>query len=240
MKTIELPKWPQMRVSGKSVTIDQAKDIIFRTDSFLTSVCQYSGGNNQEFNENYRKSAGLSVEDFELEKLIRAKLGILDLYFLENNHASTCYAGGPKGWCWPDGRIYFSANVGKWPNTIALQEEWQAIAEAFPYLDLNATFMSGEYCEEGIVPLVNIRVLNGKATICEPDLSVHGDLTFNHSKETESEFDKFSTPLFGIGLPTEWYDEYAEIVRSKVSSIVNISSSLEISNIDFINSFLRE
>lgn len=48
-----LPKWPQMIVTGKPVTIDQAKEIIFRTDSFLTSSDEFAGGNNREFNEWY-------------------------------------------------------------------------------------------------------------------------------------------------------------------------------------------
>ncbi len=52
---IALPKWPQMIVTGKPVTIHQAKDIILRTDSFLTDSYEHAGGNNQEFNDWYRK-----------------------------------------------------------------------------------------------------------------------------------------------------------------------------------------
>jgi hypothetical protein len=48
-----LPKWPQMIVTGKPVTVENAKDIIFRTDSFLTSSDEFSGGNNKEFNDWY-------------------------------------------------------------------------------------------------------------------------------------------------------------------------------------------
>jgi hypothetical protein len=31
-----LPKWPQMRVEGVPVTLEQAKEIIRRTDTFFT------------------------------------------------------------------------------------------------------------------------------------------------------------------------------------------------------------
>ena len=47
-----LPKWPQMIVTGKRVTVDQAKEIIFRTDSFLSDASDYSGGNARNFNRN--------------------------------------------------------------------------------------------------------------------------------------------------------------------------------------------
>ena len=45
-----LPKWSQMIVTGKNVTVEQAKDIIFRTDYFLTDPSKYSAGNDDQFN----------------------------------------------------------------------------------------------------------------------------------------------------------------------------------------------
>lgn len=56
-----LPKWPQMIVTGQSVTVDQAKNIILRTDSFLTDPYKWSGGNNHKFNTKYREMAGLRL-----------------------------------------------------------------------------------------------------------------------------------------------------------------------------------
>ena len=34
----ELPKWPQMLVVGKDITVEQAKEIIFATDSQLVNT----------------------------------------------------------------------------------------------------------------------------------------------------------------------------------------------------------
>ena len=64
-----LPKWPQMMVTGKHVTLEQAKEIIFRTDPFLVDTSKYSGGNAHEFNAWYRKEAGLDL--FEGSKTSR-------------------------------------------------------------------------------------------------------------------------------------------------------------------------
>ena len=44
-----LPKWPAAFVTGKSVTPQQAKDIIFRTDTSLQSPSEYGFGNDERF-----------------------------------------------------------------------------------------------------------------------------------------------------------------------------------------------
>lgn len=54
-----LPKWPQMLVTGDTVTVEQAKDIIFRTDSFMTQFrFSWGGGNDRHFNRSFWESAG--------------------------------------------------------------------------------------------------------------------------------------------------------------------------------------
>ena len=50
LKNMRLPKWPHMVVWGTPVTQEQAKDIIFRTDAFLTHMSSYAGGNNHAWN----------------------------------------------------------------------------------------------------------------------------------------------------------------------------------------------
>lgn len=47
-----LPKWPQMLVTGKSVPVELAEEIILRTDSFFGP---WGGGNNQNFDQKVRK-----------------------------------------------------------------------------------------------------------------------------------------------------------------------------------------
>jgi hypothetical protein len=44
-----LPKWPAAFVTGKSVTAEQAKDILFRTDTSLQSPSEFGFGNDKRF-----------------------------------------------------------------------------------------------------------------------------------------------------------------------------------------------
>ena len=46
-----LPKWPGVFVTGKSVTPEQAKDIIFRTDTSIHRPSDFMGGNDRRFQE---------------------------------------------------------------------------------------------------------------------------------------------------------------------------------------------
>ena len=99
-----LPKWPQMLVTGKSVSTEQAKEIILRTDDFFTDASDYGGGNDREFNRNYRKLAGLNqlqVEkrypeghpyndvDWDRMYAMRNALGVLSLEYIGTDWASS-------------------------------------------------------------------------------------------------------------------------------------------------------
>ena len=46
-----LPKWPGVFVTGKSVTPEQAKEIIFRTDTSVMRPSDYMDGNDRQFQE---------------------------------------------------------------------------------------------------------------------------------------------------------------------------------------------
>ena len=48
---LHLPKWPGMKLTGNSVSIEQAKDIISRTDKFIIDMSKDAGGNNREWNK---------------------------------------------------------------------------------------------------------------------------------------------------------------------------------------------
>jgi len=211
-----LPKWPAIRVIGKSVTTAQAKEIIFKCDDFLTDCWGYSGGNNQDFKNWYREASGLVFmkdSDEETEDKFYESLGILapKLEYLGIDLASSCYVGGPTGWCNVDGTIALeSKNVGKWPSVAEVFVEWQMIAEAFPFLDLTCTLYSGEYMEEDIKPLVTYVVKDGAVTIEEPateETVVFKDVDFDFINLKEQ------------GLPQDWYEEFAVIVKSAVDLI---------------------
>ena len=222
---ISLPKWPQMIVAGKPVTVEQAKDIIFRTDRFLTEFSEYSGGNYRKFNKEYRDKAGITsvlpaiIKDRQLRDEIYDELRVIwpDIRYVLNDWGSSNFIGGPHGWCSPSGKISYRYNVGKWPSVQEIQEDWQEIATAFPYLDLNVTLMSGESCEEDTSqPLVNIRVLGGIATLQDPDLSVHSKR--EESDESKGDFDIETHSE--IGLPLEWYNEFAAMVKATIEEVL--------------------
>ena len=230
-----LPKWPQMLVTGKQVTVEQAKEIIFRTDEFLTDASTYSGGNARNFNAAYRKRAGLDLLQFERtardghtytsfdwdkQRELCERLNIIRTNYVENSWASCSYAGGPHGWCSPAGVISYSDNVGKWPSIGEIIDDWTKIAQAFPYLDLHVTLMSGESCEDDTEAAINIRVVDGSAFAQPPDESVHA---IPERRDMLESFIELMNPTGGereIGLPIDWYDEFAARVKAVVVDIL--------------------
>lgn len=222
-----LPKWPQMLVTGNPVTIDQAKDIIFATDRFLVDPYEHSGGNNREFNANYRKLAGLdtlavkepwgyNAVDWHKADRVRKVLGVITNEYVTNDWASSCFIGGPHGWCHPDGKIEYKDNVGKWPSIQDVYHEWEEIAQKFPFLDLTVTLMGGESCEEETSAVINFRVIDGKVTIEPPDSSMH-DVQI-------SEY--WGYGLSEQGLPNSWIHEFAFRVKSAVD-FVNVNGGVK-------------
>lgn len=231
---VNLPKWPQMCVSGVSVSEEQAKEIILRTDMFLTDPSEYSGGNARQFNAMYRLAAGLEKltthrEDgsvnfrrlWDLRHLVREKLGVIDAQYVHNNWASSAFIGGPHGWCAPDGTIAYSDNVGKWPSENAVYEDWVDIAEAFPFLQLKATLYSGESGEDNTVPVITFIVSNGNVT-ASTDPAIAVPRPANGSDVIASFLSRINGDTSSeLGLPITWYDDYAKIVHKAVDEAID-------------------
>ena len=214
---VALPKWPQMIVTGAPVTVEQAKEIILRTDDFLTSTSEYAGGNNREFNNNYRSTAGLTNNDWGLESYVREEFKYINTSYVSNSWASSSFVYGPHGWCSPTGQIHFSDNVGKWPNVSDIYDDWVSIAEAFPFLDLTATLFSGESCEDDTYAMCTIYVKNGKVWVAEPTVVPPTD----SEKQARNIFDNRTE----IGLPSDWYDEYAARIRVVAARYYEINAT---------------
>lgn len=231
---ISLPKWPQMYVFGTSVTVAQAKDIIMRTDHFLTDVHEYGGGNNHQWNNWARHELGYAqvsalaqslgkphefrFPDMVGQKLIEA-LGVIENEYVRNDWASSSYAYGPHGWCHPDGTIWYADNIGKWPKAEDVFLEWERLATAFPYLDLTVTLMSAEHSEENIKPVVSFRVQNGSVRLLdEPRVP---EYPAGHCRRDIFAF-ILSPGDFSIeqGLPNDWIYEYAAKTQPLVEKAV--------------------
>ena len=158
--------------------------------------------------------------DWDKQDRVKDALGVVDTEYVCNDWASCCFIGGPHGWCHPDGSIYFDDNVGKWPSIAGIFKDWSDIAQAFPYLDLHVTLMSGECCDDFSRPVVNIRVINGEATLAAPDDSVHGHQPPGSKVEQFIESMRTTGTGRELGLPANWYEEFADKVRAAVSTVV--------------------
>lgn len=176
---MKLPKWPAMTVEGKSVTPEQASEILVRTHSW------YSGCNDREWMEIVWRAAGYDFRDergwvrpkVEDVERISKELGVLPIGLLHNRRIFSSWVGGPHGWCSWDGTIRSNNyNIGKWPSTEGVLEEWEVIAEAFPFLDLHCQLWTGETCEMPIFPVVEYRVKGGKAKMRLPEMRMERPL----------------------------------------------------------------
>lgn len=197
LMSLGLPKWPQHYVTGVPVTVDQAKEIIRRTDTFFT--CGYDG-NNRAFNAKVRKAVGMPPDSFDDPRLkwpkddapeaekeaavvareeawterrqltaaFEKRWRTLYTEYVHNSWVSTAFIGGPHGWCHPDGQIGFIDNVGKWPSVQAVFNDWAVLAETFPFIEVGVTLFDREECEDGKQPVVSMRVKDSKVVLVDP------------------------------------------------------------------------
>ncbi len=167
-----LPNWPCIVVVGRKVTTEQAQEIIVRTDSWRFS------SNDRELEKSLHSLAGLStpwepemttaeIQDaWEKDCEVKKAHGVLDLEYLTNAQIVSCYIGGPHGWCSWDGDIFCNNfNIGKWPSTEEVYNEWCLIAKTFPFLNLRCQLMNVESCEENPKPVIEYIVKDGKVSM---------------------------------------------------------------------------
>jgi hypothetical protein len=149
-------KWPRLLVVGQPVTPTQAGEILLRTDDWWISGNDQAWVNDLEDTlADYgrpREPDRRDVDGFQefrefyrLHDEWKASLGVLTLHYLQNSRIISTWIGGPHGWCDWDGTIGCSTyNIGKWPSDDEVAEDWQVIAETFPFLDLTAHLVDDE------------------------------------------------------------------------------------------------
>lgn len=232
-----LPKWPHLIIRGKPVTEEQAFDIIFRTDSFLTDSCAWSGGNNRAFKKIYHRDSGIAEikaakEEYEdawlfdmfATRHLKEQIGFVSLQYIRNDWASTSYVGGPHGFCSPSGEIYHSCNVGKWPSAAEVFEDLKKIVKTWPFIEFQASLYSHEECEDveekGMV--VSFVAENGVVRVTGEDFGLldaprPGTLSFGAAiAEISAGFDREQ------GLPWRWVMEYAKKVKAHIPGAIAI------------------
>jgi len=215
-----LPKWPMAFVTGKSVTVEQAKEIIFRTVTSLSSPSEYGFGNDRAFRERcinvfgWRPLVALTNKWYQMTEDERKawadkhdlpspwvlnqawadKMGYVSTSYVNNSWLASAYIGGPHGWCSPQGNIHSDGhNYGKWPSVDEIVADWETLLAAFPFIDLACTMYSGEQCEEDSVPVCTIKVdASNGVQVHAPDLSMHD------RNPTKGGADRIDTLLFSL------------------------------------------
>jgi len=181
MDHVNLPKWPQMLVKGRSVTPAQAADIIVRTDYFWRA--EGHGGNNHEFDKALCTAVGVVRTDYTNASIdwnsvyaewdtFRNSINYVTTEYVHTSWISCAFIAGPHGWCQPDGQLFYTDNVGKWPSADEVYDDWCKIAAAWPFLDLEVALMSGESCEDSTQVLVVFSISKGVVTAHGADYPV--------------------------------------------------------------------
>jgi hypothetical protein len=243
-----LPKWPQMLVKGQTITVEQAKEIIFATDTSMTSPYSCST-NDRKFKKWFLDVTGYNQllpdymrDDFQYpqagtpaaaeqarrnevfyarEEAFTRRAGFLRHEYVHNTWCSSCFVDGPYGWCHPDGTISFVYNVGKWPSVEQVHTEWSEIAARWTFLDLWVTLMNGESGEEP-APVVTFHVHNGIVECfdgtTEPFAGLPGPPEFDPLVFAAQMRDY--TYAHEHGLPEPWVDEFVDRVRPIIDQVV--------------------
>lgn len=201
----DLPKWPKMLVTGEPVTVEQAKEIIRRTDQTFAYI---TPGNDRAFSKWVFQTVGAPFSEpfsapFHVQDRWRTDWGFITTSYVHNDWITCSYIDGPHGWCHPDGQIGFVDNIGKWPSVGEVVDDWRTLQAVFPFLKVGVTLYSGEWCEEDIHPLVSFQVGPwGVETVDPKEVNVHE----GHPEATRA-------PV-GCGLhsncaiPREWIEDW--------------------------------
>lgn len=186
LEEIYLPKWPGCEVDGKSVSIEQAREILVRTGGayFFSNDYQLSSDINAIFysaiphpewgDRWWEKSEENFSEYYSRKDEYAREMGVLELEYLTNHRVCSAYVFGPNGWCNWDGVIHQrNKNIGKWPSAEEVFNEWGRIARAFPFLELTCRLLSHEagYHEEEPKIAVVYEVANGEVKARMPQAS---------------------------------------------------------------------
>lgn len=207
-----LPKWPAMLVTGTPVSVEQAKEIIRRTDRFFL----WGSGNDAKYAAAVIEALGMPTggsSEFVGQAKARAAAfdawrkawGLIETEYVYNDWVLSCFAYGANGWCHPDGKIGSADNVGKYPTPPEVMADWELLAGQFPFLDLGISLFSGEECEPGIEKVVSFSVAGGMVAPADPErVDVH---RYHPPVKFRGLDDDTLRPEKAI--PWEWIEEWA-------------------------------
>lgn len=198
----ELIKWPGFVVLGKSVSKEQAAEIILRTDSYYFSTNDRAWDKTCKEILEYPKDEDYDKDDFRSKWDDIGKwgesIGNIPLEYLDNSWIGSAYIGGPHGWCDWDGNIgCHYGNIGKWPSVKDVKNDWKAIADAFPFLNLECQLYDAEMGELGAQPIVHFIVKDGNVEVYKPDCVLKPDVYGTKSGSEAASMITLVTGAFG-------------------------------------------
>jgi len=232
----ELPKWPEMRVSGMPVTFEQAEEIIRRTDLFFHGHT----GNAKEYAHRVYRRLRMPLAPWEadarrmgeldrqtdrseylkiLDKHWKARdqwtktWGCIQVQYVYNDWITSSFICGGHGWCRPDGLIEYHYNVGKCPKVPELVADWRDMVAVFPFLNIGVTLWSEEWCvnDRPKHPIVSLIVKNGTVTAVDPGkVDVHKDHPPVPRGDDDFSLDRSRDhPHF----PPRWFDDWERLAK---------------------------
>lgn len=217
---LALPKWPLAKITGESVTNEQALEIIRRVDSFFGGSC----GNDATTAKKLWQSIGYPDDSRavgtqslgNLQKVAsdtaawKESWEFLDLHFLSTSWVSTAFVYGPSGWIAPDGKIMYQDNIGKWPSAHEVYADLAVLTQNFKFLNMELTLYSGENCQvsecpDGWPPIMTFVVREGVLRVVDAErgLEAHLGRTW-HPRNSSDLYDDFRVS----GLTSVGYREH--------------------------------
>lgn len=140
---IQLPQYSAMVVIGKPITVEQAAEIIIRTDKLNC----------------WESSTGLRNDG----------IVYIPLVFLNNEWITSDYILGPNGWCNWNGQIGCShGNIGPNPTIEWIEYEWKLLLYYFPFLELSCQLFDRPVSDVGRKPIIQFDVGQGKVNTFIP------------------------------------------------------------------------
>lgn len=185
----KLDKWPIISTIGRSITPEQATNLIIRTTDFSLlftndrpwqeRVEKLIYGNTVREIEKIEENEGnISYANSKIRRTGKEKMLFLEgLQYLQNSEriasCSFCALHGFADWNGNFTGNYIGLPV-KWPTTEELFYEWKMIAETFPYLDIQCTIFNWLETNnniEKLTPIVTYVICEGKVNVKRPVIS---------------------------------------------------------------------
>lgn len=146
-------KWPALVVRGSTLTREQTNEVIVR----MTASPWMLSGNDDEWRTQIHELFGVTADPWHdgpsfwhQNTRVEEEFHFVPTEYLTlSGRIYSAMIGGAYGWCDWDGRINSVYNIGKWPSIAELDEQWSAVARAFPFLSLTAQVLDDEASEIG-------------------------------------------------------------------------------------------